>query len=120
MDEVIAIGSYRNLLSLPREVLRHILSFIDVHELSQSTSATCQTFFDISHSILGGRFRFNGDGIKHSLSQKEIVQSISYLIIQHDDCHLVSTYEWLEATDDLSDEEKVVGTGTREGIAWGI
>ena len=111
MDEVIAIGSYRNLLSLPREVLRHILSFIDVHELSQSTSATCQTFFDISHSILGGRFRFNGDGIKHSLSQKEIVQSISYLIIQQDDCNLVSTYEWLEATDDLSDEEKVVGTG---------
>lgn len=103
MDEEISMGTNISLLSLPREVL--------VHELSQSTSAICRTFYDICHSILGGRFRLDNDGIKHFLSENEITQSMSYLILQPDDCNLVSSYEWLEATDDLLDEEKVVGTG---------
>ena len=103
--------SHSHFHSLPREILRHILSFIHVDELSNSVSWTCQTLYEIVHSIIGGRFRLDSNGMKTFLIHNEIVKTISYIVVQKDGCRLESTLEWLEATDCLLEEEKVAGTG---------
>ena len=101
----------RNILCLPKELLEHILSFIHVEELSKSVSCTCMTFFEISQVIVSGRFRLDSNGIANFLCHRETSQSISYVIIQQFGCRLESTYEWLDAIDDLEDQEKVQGVG---------
>ena len=103
--------SHTNFQNLPREILRHILSFIHIDELSKSVSWTSQTLYEIVHSIVGGRFRLDRNGMITLLAHNEIMKTFSYIVVQRDGCRLESTLEWLEVNDCLLDEEKVVGTG---------
>jgi hypothetical protein len=101
----------KSFLDLPNEIHRHILSYLMYEELSESVSSTCKSLYVLVRTILKGRYRLKAENIENVVTQKEIAESISYLIIQQDHSKWNLTYEWLEATDNLLEGERVSGDG---------
>ena len=110
-QELYQIAFPKSLLDLPNEILRHVLSYIMYDELSDNVSSTCKALYVIVRGILKGRYRLKPENIKSVVTQKEIAESISYLIIQQEHSKWNQTYEWLEATDNLLEGERVSGDG---------
>ena len=104
----------KSLLDLPNEILLQILSYLKYEELSESLSSTCKTLYYIVDTFLKGRYRLNGDQIQDIVKQKDIAESISYVIVQRDHSKWNLNYEWLAATDNLLEGERVSG----DGILW--